>query len=129
MTFEQLCENMDVDMLRELVDECNGWNGSLEAFYVYNFDEEFFEMFFNGNVIDAVRAVHFGNISNWNDEYIYFNAYGNLVSMSRYEREKMLEDNKKEIIETALELYQDNHLWLRNETAELFDEYLEEEEE
>lgn len=126
MKLEQLCENMSVDMLRELVDECNGWNGSLEDYHMYNFDEEFFEMFFNGNVIEAVRAVHFGNISNWCDEYIYFNAYGNLISMNSYEYGELLDDNRKEIVETALELYQDNHLWLRNEIAELFDEYLKE---
>lgn len=44
----------------------------------YDFDEEFFNTFFT-EPMDAVRAWHFGGDDNsWNDEYIHFNAYGNL---------------------------------------------------
>lgn len=128
ITFEELCENVSIDMLKDMVNECNGWDGSLEDYYMYSFDEEFFDMFFNGNIIEAVRATYFGNIQNWNDDYIRFNAYGNLESMSSYEYDSMLEDNKEEIIETALELYQENHLNLYDEITELFDEYLQGEE-
>ena len=127
MTFNELCEQVNTSMLHDLVGECNSWNGSLDDYYVYDFDEEFFNIFFNGNVIEAVRATHFGNIQNWNDEYIYFNAYGNLVSMNSYEYQRMLDDGKEEILEIALELYQDNHLNLYGEIVELFDEYLQEE--
>ena len=50
---------------------------------LFSFDEEFFEMFFsNANAIEVARAVFFGNIKNWCDEYIKFNGYGNLESMS-----------------------------------------------
>lgn len=126
ITFEELCENVSVDMLKDMVSECNSWNGSLEEYYMYSFDEEFFEMFFSGNIIEAVRATFFGSIDNWNDEYIYFNAYGNLESMSSYQYDNMLERNKEEIIETALELYEENHIEFYNdEIAELFDEHLE----
>lgn len=41
------------------------------------FDEEFFEIFFT-NAMEAVRAWHFGGDNLWNDDYIRFNAYGNL---------------------------------------------------
>lgn len=45
----------------------------------YDFEEEFFELFFAGNPIEAIRAWHFGSDDNsWSDEYIHFNAYGNL---------------------------------------------------
>lgn len=128
ITFEELCENVSIDMLKDMVNECNGWDGSLEDYYMYSFDEEFFDMFFNGNIIEAVRATYFGNIQNWNDDYIRFNAYGNLESMSSYEYDSMLEDNKEEIIETALELYQEGHSHLYDEITELFDEYLQGEE-
>lgn len=124
MTFNELLENVDVDMLKDMVNECNSWDGSLEDYYMYSFDKEFFEIFFNGNIIEAVRATFFGHIDSWDDEYIHFNAYGNLESMSEYDYNDMLEENKEEIVDTALELYKENHLSLRDEVTELFDEYL-----
>ena len=48
----------------------------------YDFDDEFFQMFFENRVIDAVRATFFGNIRNWADDFIYFDGYGNLCSTS-----------------------------------------------
>lgn len=51
---------------------------------IYNFDEEFFDMAFS-SPMDAARATFFGNIQSWNDEYIRFNAYGNLESLSEYD--------------------------------------------
>lgn len=52
---------------------------------IFNFDDEFFEMFFNDRAEEAARAVFFGNIQNWGDEYIKFNGYGNLESLSEYQ--------------------------------------------
>lgn len=50
---------------------------------LYDFDEEFFEMAFEGKeAIEICRATFFGNINSWSDEYIRFNAYGNLESLS-----------------------------------------------
>lgn len=48
---------------------------------IFNFDEDFFETFFFNKTMEAVRAAVFGDI-NWNDEFIYFNGYGNLESTS-----------------------------------------------
>lgn len=60
---------------------------------IFSFDEEFFETFFSGsNAMEVARAVYFGNIQNWNDEYIKFNGYGNLESMSTYDVVKDTED-------------------------------------
>lgn len=49
---------------------------------IYDFDEEFFELFFEGRPMEIARAVHFGDIQNWNDNYIRFDGYGNLVSFN-----------------------------------------------
>ena len=43
------------------------------------FDDEFFDLYFE-DPYEAARAVYFGDIQNWNDEYIRFNAYENLES-------------------------------------------------
>lgn len=50
---------------------------------IHCFDEDFFENFFS-NPMEAARATFFGNIESWSDEYIKFNAYGNLESLSEY---------------------------------------------
>ena len=60
---------------------------------IFSFDEEFFDMFFSASTaIEVARAVYFGNIQSWNDEYIKFNGYGNLESMSAYDAVKDTED-------------------------------------
>lgn len=41
-------------------------------------DDEFWEIYFDDNPQEAARATYFGDIKNWNDPYIRFNAYGNL---------------------------------------------------
>lgn len=66
---------------------------------LYDFDEEFFEMAFGNDPIEAARATFFGNIQNWSDEYIRFNAYGNLESLSEYDAVEVAEDHVNEIYE------------------------------
>ena len=48
---------------------------------IYDFDDEFFNMFFEGKPMEASRATLFGSV-NWNDAYISFDGYGNLKSLS-----------------------------------------------
>lgn len=64
-----------------------------------SFDEEFFDTFFENKPMEAARATFFGNIENWADDYIKFNAYGNLESVSEYTAENLIEDNLKDIFE------------------------------
>lgn len=66
---------------------------------IYNFDEDFFNMFYEGKPMEAVRSAFFGNISNWSDEYIRFNGYANLVSMNEWEAEEWADDYTQEIYE------------------------------
>jgi hypothetical protein len=51
---------------------------------IFNFDDEFFEMFFSDRPMEVCRATTYGNV-NFTDDYIKFNAYGNLESMNDYE--------------------------------------------
>lgn len=67
---------------------------------LYDFDEEFFEMAFEGKEpMEICRATFFGNITSWNDEYIRFNAYGNLESLSEYDAVEVAEDHVDDIYE------------------------------
>jgi len=64
-------------------------------------DDDFWETFFNDNPQEAARATYFGDIRNWNDPYIRFNAYSNLettysIDYEPYEQEiikKWLKEN------------------------------------
>lgn len=46
---------------------------------IYYNDEDFFNTFFPDNVLEAVRAVCFGDYR-YSDEYVVFNGYANLES-------------------------------------------------
>lgn len=121
--FVELFDRISIDDLRELVCICNSYDGSLESYNVYEFNDEFFNTMYNDNVIEAVKATYFGNI-NWNDEFIRFNGYGNLESLSDYQYKKELLINAKEIIDTALELYKNKMIDVSQDICDVFDEYL-----
>ena len=72
---------------------------------VFNFDEEFFDLAFTDKM-EVCRATVFGKV-NFNDEYIHFNAYGNLESLSEYEALCEIEGMLEEIydIPSAWEMY------------------------
>ncbi len=70
---------------------------------IFTFDEEFFNSFFS-SPIDAVRACFFGNIESWCDEYIKFNGYGNLESLSTYKAVELADDYTRDI-------YRHSEIW------------------
>lgn len=72
---------------------------------LYYFDEEFFKMFFP-DPVEAARAVYFGNIECWSDEYIRFNGYGNLESLSESQAANFADDFTDEI-------YEHEEIWLK----------------
>ena len=52
---------------------------------IHSFEDDFFETFFSGSEsMEMFRLGCFSQI-NWSDEYIKFNGYGNLESLSEYE--------------------------------------------
>ena len=56
---------------------------------IYEFTEDYFEE--SGmSVYDVARAVYFGKINSWNDDYIGFNGYGNFVTRPLASEPKIL---------------------------------------
>ena len=51
------------------------------------FDDEFWDIYFGDNAQEAARATYFGNIQNWNDDYIRFNGYRNLETTNTIDYE------------------------------------------
>ena len=92
----------DFNTLEDVVRELNSWNACLDYLDVYENDEEFFNMFFEGKPAELARAIYYGDF-NYNDKYIKFNGYGNLETFSKYDYEELLEENIEEITENLIE--------------------------
>ncbi len=65
---------------------------------IHSFDEEFFETYFS-DPMEAARATFFGKIESWSDDYIKFNAYGNLESMNEYKVLEEIDNYLKDIFD------------------------------
>ena len=116
----------DMDTLRDVVRELDGWNGCLDYLNVYNNDEEFFDIFFANNPAEVARAIHYGDF-NYNDEYIKFNGYGNLETLSEYDYEELLKENVEEVIDCLIKYVE--HISIDNEELDdLLSQYFEDEE-
>ena len=116
----------DMDTLRDVVRELDGWNGCLDYLNVYNNDEEFFDIFFANNPAEVARAIYYGDF-NYNDEYIKFNGYGNLETLSEYDYEELLKENVEEVIDCLIKYVE--HISIDNEELDdLLSQYFEDEE-
>lgn len=72
------------DVLKDMDIDISDYNGFLGEYNytddeIFENDEEFFNMFFETNPQEAVRASYFGEY-NFIDEYVKFDGYGNLQS-------------------------------------------------
>lgn len=102
--------------LRDVVYSINSWDCSLEELVAYDNDEEFFNMFYENDPMEAVRSAYYGDYRCM-DEYVIINAYGNLVSMNEWQYMEMLKDN----IDYILNVLVDN-----KEYVDIYDSKLEE---
>lgn len=66
---------------------------------LYEFNGDLSEIADGMTAQEVGRAVFFGNIWNWNDDYIRFDGYGNFESLSEYEWQKELKEHANEIID------------------------------
>lgn len=110
--------DLDASQLRDMVAYVNSYDGSLENLEYYENDDDFFNTYFSNNVIEAVRAVSFGDY-NYSDDYVRLDAYGNLESASEYEYYSELENYADEIAERYLELVESGDI---DDVAEVIDE-------
>ena len=92
--FNNLSSNEKIAIYNEYCSEHGNSDNML-----HDFDEEFFEMAFGNDPIEAARATFFGDIQNWSDEYIRFNGYGNLESLNEYDAVEEAEDHVDDIYE------------------------------
>lgn len=91
-----------VEQLKEMVQEVNSWDGSLEEFEYYEM-EQINDLFHDVEPLEILRMAHFGDFD-WNDDYFTVDVYGNLDSINEFEFEEELTDNEDEIVERYNEL-------------------------
>lgn len=105
----------NVDTLREMVNDVNSYNGALEEYMWEINDEEFYDIFFKDKM-EVARAVYYGgNDYCYTDDYVRFDAYGNLETTDSYNMRRDLQDGASEILDEFLELYADNNVYTSDE--------------
>jgi hypothetical protein len=57
---------------------------------IYSNDANFFADYFDGNVMEAVRAVSYGDY-NYTHDWVKFNGYGNLETMDRIDTDDLVD--------------------------------------
>lgn len=120
-----LLDNENLEELIDAVRELNSWDGCLEHLDAHDNDEEFFELI-DISGLELANKIYYGNY-NPNDDYVRFDAYENLESLSKWEYGEELKDNIEEIMENLLEYKY--ALSLYNGLDEILDEILQEMEE
>ena len=65
----------------DLIGEWNEYQSDINAErHIYENIEDFFETCFHNNIMEAVRAVVYGDYR-YTDDWVYFNGYGNLETV------------------------------------------------
>lgn len=138
MTKEEIRDEIikyDIDMedLGEMLNNINSWNGYFDELRWEPNDEEFYSIYFSNDPQELARAIYYGEY-NYCDDYIRFNAYGNLETADEWKVQDEIGGMSEEIIEKYLELCEEQPKYFDynnlNDTdlIEMIDKYFEEEE-
>ena len=106
------------ELLMESVRAINSYNGALDEFDVFEFDEAN-EYLHGKEPVEIMRMVQFGDV-HWTDEYLRFNGYGNLESISEY---SLIREMKEEIDEIVYQLIEEVRGNAPTEISEIMEAY------
>lgn len=121
---EYLKENVTTDELLEMTQSVNSYNGALDWLDYWENDEEFFETMFQTKD-EVARVICYGDYS-YTDDYVKFNAYGNLESVNQWELEEKLNEYKEEIIDEYLNAYEEDKEYFNDDVIKKIEEWEEE---
>ena len=114
----------DMHLTMDIVGQLNGLNGSFETYVLYNMDD--FDMVIGEGYTptELAQRIFFGDF-NINDDYFYFNGYGNLESITEYDMEGHFEMIIDEVVDSMI--YNYNDLYIDNDNLnDLIGRYLDE---
>lgn len=109
-----------VDKVLSIIGEINNYNNELDYFDYQENDEYFFNIYFENNPAEAVRACYFGNY-NYNDKYVKFDAYGNLETACHFELERDFKCYIDDIIDKIIMLKDD--IYFNDTLQDIINEY------
>ena len=106
MKYEKIREYLlnNEETLLRVVGDLNAYNGCLDNLDFWLNDGDFFSCYFE-NPIDAVRGTYYGDY-NYNEDYVKFNAYGNIDSYTEEEKNEEIKDNIDDIVYCLIEYYE-----------------------
>ena len=116
--------NLSFEELLNLAQDIESYNGALEGWRIN--DKEFFDCYFDGDTLGAVRAVCYGTY-NYSDDYVKFDAYGNLESGNQWDVQEDILLEEDTILDEILENH--HELDVPRSLMDLIEEYEELEEE
>jgi len=94
---KEYLNNLDCSELVSIHNEyCQSTNNSDDEIFIN--DEDFFNTFFDGKVLEAVRAVSFGEYS-YSHDYVVFNGYANLETFNNPTDKVDIESIASDILE------------------------------
>lgn len=91
----------NIDTLKDVVMGLNCWNSCLDWLDYQENNEDFFETYF-AKKDEVARAICYGDY-NYMDDYVRFNAYGNLESCNEWEYEDELKSYIDDIVDNLTE--------------------------
>ena len=113
----------DMHLTMDIVGQLNSLNGSFETYVLYNMDD-FNEIMEGYTPTELAERIFFGDF-NINDDYFYFNGYGNLESITEYDMEGHFEMIIDEVVDSMI--YNYNDLYIDNDNLnDLIGRYLDE---
>ena len=113
----------DMHLTMDIVGQLNSLNGSFETYTLYNMDD-FNEIMEGYTPTELAERIFFGDF-NINDDYFYFNGYGNLESITEYDMEGHFEMIIDEVVDSMI--YNYNDLYIDNDNLnDLIGRYLDE---
>lgn len=128
MEQEQLLENIKAILIEQgdllqILREINSYDGYFDGDDWWENDEEFFETYYEGDVMGAVRAVCFGDY-HFMDEYVKINAYGNLETTNYVQGE--IESIIDDVVEHLIEIWDEigSSVDLPNDARTMIEQYI-----
>lgn len=114
---------VETEDLMSIISDINSYDSSFDDIQWWENDEDFFNTFYGEDIMEAVRAVCYGDYT-FTDEYVKINAYGNLETTNYIQDE--LEGYVDEIVDHLVENWDEfkDTIDLTSETKELIDEYV-----
>ena len=106
-----IADKHNVYQVIDIITYINDYDNSMQTLCYHDNDDEFFDIYFGINTMQAVRAVCYGDYK-YADDYVKFDELGNLESANIYEIMAEYDFNKEDIADKIIEV------------AEFLDDYI-----